>query len=161
MSDAPALFQDAEDFLSALERAHAQYIVVGAHALAAHGIPRATGDFDVLVRPSPDNAALVVRALLDFGAPLEAHGVTTADFVTEGTVYQLGLPPRRIDVLTQISGVSFDEAWDSRLEATVRGRSVPVLGRDALIKNKRAAGRAKDLLDVNLLESASLDRGPR
>lgn len=115
----------------------------------------------MLVRPSPDNAALVVRALLVFGAPLEAHGVTAADFATEGTVYQLGLPPRRIDVLTQISGVSFDEAWDSRLETTVRGRAVPVLGRDALIKNKRAAGREKDLLDVRLLESAPRDRSPR
>lgn len=153
MSDQPALFQDAEDFLAALEGAQAEYLVVGAHALAAHGIPRATGDFDVLVRPSAENAARVVRALLDFGAPVAAHGVSARDFEVEGTVYQLGLPPRRIDVLTQISGVSFDEAWHQRLVANVRGRAVPVLGRDTLIKNKRAAGREKDLLDVKLLES--------
>ncbi|MBL8923754.1 MAG: hypothetical protein JNJ54_33170 [Myxococcaceae bacterium] len=129
-----------------------QFIVVGAHALAANGIVRSTGDLDVWVRPASENAARVVIALRDFGAPLAQHGVAEADFARPGTVYQLGLPPRRIDVLTQISGVEFDEAWADRRSIAVGGAPVAFLGRRALIKNKRAAGRARDLLDVELLE---------
>ncbi len=152
MTDAPRLFEDSRDLLQALDEAGAEYVVVGAHALAAHGIPRATGDFDVLVRPSPGNAERVVRALLAFGAPLQAHGVTAEDFARPGTVYQLGLPPRRIDLLTRISGVSFDQAWSSRWIVELEGRQVPVLGREALLENKRSTGRAKDWLDVRALE---------
>ena len=154
MSDAPHLFEDTRDLLVALDEHQVEFLVVGAHALAAHGIARATADFDVLVRPSADNAARVLRALVVFGAPVKAHGVTTDDFEREGTVYQMGLPPRRIDMLTQISGVSFDEAWRSRLEVQVDGLRFAVLGREALIKNKRASGRPKDILDVNALEGA-------
>lgn len=80
--------------------------------------------------------------------------MTAADFAAEGNVYQLGLPPRRIDILTSISGVSFDEAWRGRVDVTIDGEAVPVLGRDELIRNKRAAGRPKDLADVAALESA-------
>ncbi|MGM0576090.1 MAG: hypothetical protein ACQEXJ_10215 [Myxococcota bacterium] len=152
--DEPTLFQDSMDLLRSLDDEGAEYIIVGAHALAAHGIPRATGDFDVLVRPSRDNAHRVVRALRAFGAPLEAHGVSVDDFVRPGTVYQLGLPPRRIDLLTSISGVDFRDAWDSRLIVEVGGRPVPVLGRDALVENKRATGRDKDALDLKALGEA-------
>ena len=88
----------------------------------------------------------------DIGAPLAQHGVSEADFGVGGTVYQMGLPPRRVDVLTEISGVEFEPAWAGRFELTVHGHSVPFLGREALLTNKRAAGRDKDLLDVKLLE---------
>lgn len=138
--------------LHALNGAQVEFLIVGAHALAAHGIPRATGDIDLLVRPTADNAARVLQALADFGAPISAHGVEASDFAVPGNVYQIGLPPRRIDLLTEISGVSFDEAWSSRLQTNVGGIDVNVLGREALIKNKRAAGRDKDLVDVAALE---------
>jgi hypothetical protein len=157
MTEEPRLFEDASDLLRALTDAGADYVVVGAHALAAHGLPRATADFDVLVRPSAENARRVVSALMSFGAPLQAHGVGPEDFERPGTVYQLGLPPRRIDLLTSISGVDFDEAWGSRLEVAIGDLKVPVLGREALIKNKRATGRGKDLLDLEALVPAAPD----
>jgi hypothetical protein len=144
--------EDFADMLEALFAARVEFVVVGAHAMAAHGYPRATGDIDLLVRPSPENAAKVLRALRHFGAPIDAHGVTQADFEQPGNVYQIGLPPRRIDLLTAISGVTFDEAWASHIDTEIGGRSVAVIGRDALLRNKRATGRDKDLLDVSWLE---------
>lgn len=152
MSQPPTLYQDAVDLLDEFADAGVRFLVVGAHALAAHGLPRATADFDVWVEPSPANAARVVAALRAFGAPLEAHSVSAADFEQPGAVYQLGLPPRRIDILSRISGVGFDEAWAERAEADLHGRTVPVLGRASLLTNKRATGRAKDALDVAALE---------
>lgn len=150
MSD-PELNDDFLDMLRCLLGAQVEFIVVGAHALAAHGIARATGDIDILVRPSRENAPRVFQALAAFGAPIAALQVSQSDFTTPGTVYQLGLPPRRIDLLTEITGVDFEEAWLSRLSARIGGLDLPVLGRDALIKNKSATGRAKDLLDVRAL----------
>jgi hypothetical protein len=150
----PELNEDFVDMLVALGHAGVEFVVVGAHALAAHGIVRATGDIDVLVRPSPDNAERVCRALVEFGAPLAIHGVEPADFAKPGNVYQIGLPPRRIDVLTSISGVSFDEAWASRVAVRLGEIPVFVLGREAMILNKRAAARPKDLLDADALERA-------
>jgi hypothetical protein len=147
---------DFRDLLQCLCGEGAEFLVIGAYAVAFHGTPRATGDLDIFVRPTVDNAARVWRALAEFGAPLRERGVAESDFTEPGMVYQIGLPPRRIDVLTQISGVSFDEAWTSRAEGTVDGFAVAFIGRDALIKNKRASGRDKDLLDVRLLQS-SLD----
>lgn len=160
MTDEPQLLEDSRDVLRALEEAGADFIVVGAHALAAHGIPRATGDFDVLVRPTAENARRVVQALEAFGAPLDAHGVGVDDFAAPGTVYQMGLPPRRVDVLTSISGVPFNEAWEGRLIVMIDDQAVPVLGRDSLIKNKLASGRAKDLLDVRALQRKEGARPP-
>jgi hypothetical protein len=139
---------DFRDVLLALCRAGADFVVVGAHALALHGVPRATGDLDVFVRPTPDNAARVWQALVDFGAPLESAGVSSADFATPGVVYQIGLPPSRIDVLTEITGVSFDDAWAGREAADLEGVAVHFLGRDALVRNKQATGRPKDLADI-------------
>jgi hypothetical protein len=104
------LHDDFRDLLLELEGAGVRFLVVGAHALAVHGVPRATGDLDLFVARDSGNAARLVDALVRFGAPLEAHGVTARDFEREGTVYQLGLTPRRIDLLTSISGVEFDEA---------------------------------------------------
>lgn len=148
----PELNDDFRDLLACLRDGGVDYVIVGAHALAAHQLPRATGDLDVLVRPTADNADRVYRALAAFGAPLTTHGVTSTDFATVGNVYQIGLPPRRIDVLTSISGVSFEEAWDGSLELELHGERLRFLGRRELIRNKRAAGRPKDLADVAALE---------
>lgn len=155
----PELNEDFIDLLRSLLEAEVEFVIVGAHALAAHGLPRATGDLDVLVEPTPENAARVIAALESFGAPLAAHGVSCADFETEGNVYQVGLPPRRIDLLTSISGVTFDEARASRLAVEVGGMSLSVLGRAALLVNKRATGRPKDIVDAEALEQLSSGSG--
>jgi len=142
------LNEDFRDLLVLLADTGAEFVVVGAYALALHGAPRASGDIDLFVHPSPANAERVVAALIRFGAPLQSAGVTAADLAQPGAVYQIGLPPRRIDVLTEISGVSFEEAWASRIPTEVDGRTVPFIGRDALLKNKLASGRPKDLADI-------------
>lgn len=152
----PILSQDARDLLAELQEAEARFLVVGAHALAVHGVSRATLDFDVFVEPSSENAPRVLAALRAFGAPIAAHGVTLGDFERAGTVYQLGLPPNRIDLITAIDGVSFDSAWRGRVEAEVDGLQVPFLGRQELIRNKSSTGRAKDKADVEALEAAAL-----
>ena len=150
--DRPELNEDFLDLLRALVEAKVAFVIVGAHALAAHGYPRATGDLDVLVEPTPGNAARVIAALESFGAPLAAHGVSRGDFEVADNVYQIGLPPRRIDLLTSITGVSFEEARATQLIVEVAGVKLPVLGRAALVKNKRATGRPKDLVDADALE---------
>ena len=143
--------RDFDEMLAALSAAGAEFLVVGAHAVAVHGRPRATGDMDLWVRPTADNAARVWQALVAFGAPLTQ--LTPADLARPDVVFQIGVPPSRIDVLTGISGVSFDEAWPRRVTVTVEGRTVPVLGREDLIRNKKASGRPRDLADVAELEA--------
>ena len=150
----PELNEDFIDVLAAFAEHGVEFVVVGAHALAAHGIVRATGDIDLFVRSSPENARRVFEALVAFGAPIAAHSISVADFELPDNVYQLGLPPRRIDVLTSISGVTFDEAWASRVAVQIGGVDVHVLGREAMIRNKRSAARPKDLLDAESLERA-------
>jgi hypothetical protein len=147
----PALHDDFRDLLVALQEAGVRFLIVGAHALAVHGIPRATGDLDLLVAPDAENASRLMLALGDFGAPVESHGITARDFEKEGTVYQLGLPPRRIDLMTSISGVSFEEAEGTAIETEIEGLCVPVLGRRQLVVNKLASGRPKDLADAQML----------
>ena len=142
---------DFLDMLRALIEAEAQFVVVGAYAMAVHGVPRATGDIDIFVRPESHNAGRVLSALKVFGAPTEAHGVTAKDLSQPGTVYQLGLPPRRIDIITAISGVEFQQAWEDRTVVSVDELPVAFLSRANLLKNKLAAGRDKDLVDVKLL----------
>lgn len=144
--------EDFADLLDALLEAGARFVVVGAYALAVHGVPRATGDLDILVDATPENAARVWAALRRFGAPVESLGIRAEDFSTPGIVVQIGVPPRRIDLLTRCSGVHFDDAWASRAQHRVGALEVPFIGRDALIKNKRATGRTKDLADVEALE---------
>jgi hypothetical protein len=144
--------EDFEDLLTLLVQEKARFVVVGAHALAVHGVPRATGDLDIWTEPDLDNADRVYRGLTRFGAPLEAQGITREDFSRKGTVYQIGLPPRRIDILTEIDGVDFESAWTTRAMSTVGSLSVPFLGRAALLQNKKATGRPKDLADVYSLE---------
>jgi hypothetical protein len=116
------------------------FVIVGAYALAFHGAPRASGDIDLFVRPTPANAQRVFDVLARLRVPLEAAGVTAADFTQPGAVYQIGLPPRRIDVLTEISALTFDEAWASRITAEIDGRTVSFIGREALLKSKEASG---------------------
>lgn len=143
--------EDFRDLLAALHTAGVRFLVVGAHALAAHGVPRVTGDLDLWVEATNANAARVASALTRFGAPLEALGVRPGDFVVPEQVIQIGLPPYRVDLLTSISGVAFPEAWDDRLDGTLFGVPVSFLGRRAFVKNKRAVGRPKDLEDIRAL----------
>ena len=147
--------------VSALDAARARFLVIGAYAMAAHGVPRATGDLDVWVEPTAENAPRVFSALVRFGAPVRALGVTAQDFATPGVVCQIGLPPRRIDVTTVIDGVTFDEAWAGRLEGSLGPVRLSYIGREALMRNKEAAARAKDLADLEALKSASGRRGAR
>jgi hypothetical protein len=154
----PELNRDFRDMLTALQAEEAVFMVVGAHAMAVHGVPRATGDFDIWIRPDPENAQRVFRALEEFGAPLAATDLQVEDLSKPGTVYQIGLPPRRIDLLTEIDGVNFDEAWQSKTVSQVSALEVPFLGWDALLRNKKASGRLKDLADVRLLEKKSRKR---
>lgn len=145
--------QDFLDLLRLLLGAGARFLVVGAHAMAVHGVPRATGDLDIWVDPEPANAERAWRALLEFGAPVREMGVAREDLETPGVVVQIGQPPRRIDVLTGISGVGFAEAWPNRAEHAIGGLAVPFLGRDDLVRNKRATRRPKDLADLDVLEN--------
>lgn len=140
------------DIIEALLDADARFLVVGAHALAVHGVPRGTQDLDIWVDPTEENAQCVWFALDHFGAPAEALDITRADLVRPDTVIQFGLPPNRIDLLTGLSGVSdFALAWEDRAEHEVRGRNVPFLGRATLVATKKATGRTKDLADLEAL----------
>ena len=141
---------DFRDMLSALNEEGVEYLVVGAYALAAHGIPRATGDLDFWVRNSHDNVLRLLRALESFGAPTDE--LSPADLTQEDVVFQIGREPNRIDFLTSIDGVGFDEAWSDQLEVEIDGLAVRVLSRDQLIANKKAVGRPRDLADVQELE---------
>jgi hypothetical protein len=144
---------DFRDVLLELCDAGADFVVLGGHAVAFHGHPRATKDLDVLVRAQDDNAERVFRALAAFGAPLQAFDVQAKDFATYDGILQMGLPPRRIDILNRADGITFDEARADGAFFDIEGRKIPVIGRGALLKNKRAAGRPQDLADVAALEA--------
>jgi hypothetical protein len=150
----PEYFADFVDVVTELNAAHARYLIVGAYAMAIHGVPRATGDLDIWVEPTPENARCVFKALAQFGAPLRSLGITPADFATAGRVCQLGLPPRRIDVITAIDGVGFTEGWNGRIAGHLGLARVHYIGREALLRNKLAAGRTKDLADIELLRGS-------
>src|SRR5688500_22837 len=141
--------QDFLDLLRAFIDGNVRFLVVGAYALGVHGRPRATGDLDVWVDPTPANAANVVKALAAFGAPISQ--VTIDDFSRPGIVFQMGLPPVRIDVLTELSGLTFADAWPGRTQVEFGPLTVDVIGRNDFIKNKRATGRARDLSDIEAL----------
>lgn len=142
---------DFVEFLGALLAERARFLIVGAHALAVHGVPRATGDIDIWIDREPANVARVWRTLIAFGAPTEALGVRPADLEKPDMVVQLGLPPRRIDLLTGVTGLEFQDAWTTCVIHSVNGLQIPFLGRDALVRNKRATGRYKDLGDLEAL----------
>jgi hypothetical protein len=143
--------EDYRDFIAALLEVRARFLIVGAHALAAHGVPRATVDLDVWVEATPANVRLVWNALAAFGAPLEALDIKEADLLAPDTVAQFGMPPNRIDVLTGISGIDFSTAWADRMESDFAGLRAPFIGRKSFIQNKRASGRTKDLADIEAL----------
>ncbi|MGH7766707.1 MAG: hypothetical protein ACREQP_04575, partial [Candidatus Binatia bacterium] len=140
------LNQDYKDILSAFNDEKVNYMVVGAYAVAAHGVVRATGDIDLWISSSLDNARRAWRALANFGAPLS--GFKVADLAVHGTVFQIGVAPSRIDILTSIDGVEFSDAWNGRIEVEVEGIRVNVIGRSHLIANKKAVGRPQDLADI-------------
>lgn len=142
---------DFADLLSAFVACQVRFLVVGAHALSVHGVPRATGDLDLWVDRDAQNAARIVAALERFGAPITTLGIQADDFIRPDLVAQLGLPPWRVDLLTTLDGVDFRDAWQDRVEAPVAGISVPVVSRATLIVNKRATGRLKDRVDLEAL----------
>lgn len=142
---------DFRDILSALHAENVEFLVVGSYAVAVHGQARATEDLDIWVRPSEPNSQRLMLALLRFGAPTSS--LTAQDFQSADVVFQMGNPPWRIDILTSIGGVTFDEAWPEREEWSVEELPVPVLSRRHLILNKRTVGRTKDLADVEALET--------
>lgn len=145
--------RDFAEMLKALADEGVEYLVVGAYAVAGHGVPRATGDIDLWVRPSIENATRLWHALERFGAPRSR--LTPETFTLPDVVYQIGLPPNRIDFLTSIDGVNFEEAWSERYVRDVGGLTVSMLSRRHLIANKRATGRPQDLADVARLEAAN------
>lgn len=142
---------DFVDLLRAFVGADVRFLVVGAYALAIHGRPRATGDLDIWIEATPDNASAVMRALATFGAPL--NDVNEQDFSRPGVVYQIGVPPGRVDILTELTGLTFEEAWSGRIRRAFGSVEVDFIGRDAFLRNKRATGRPKDLGDLEGLES--------
>ena len=145
------LNEDYKDILRALSDEKVRFLLVGAYALAAHGYPRATVDIDIWVMPSPENADAVIRALNRFGAPV--HNLTREDLQQDGTIFQIGVAPRRIDIITTASGLQFEPAYRTSIPVNIEGIEVRIPSIDNLILNKRATGRTKDLADVEALES--------
>jgi hypothetical protein len=143
--------KDFREILVAFNDAGVDYLVVGAYAMAAHGLPRATGDIDLWVRCTADNADRVAGALAAFGAPPAVR--EARDFATPNIVVQIGVQPNRVDIMTAVSGVEFEEAVQARVVHVEDGVRAPYIGRADLIRNKRASGRKKDLLDAEWLES--------
>jgi hypothetical protein len=143
------LTKDSREFIGCLHSNKVKFLIVGALAVSWHGFPRYSGDIDFFVRPGRENATRLMLALEQFG--FGGLGITLDDLSAEDRVIQLGVEPNRIDLMTSISGISFEEAWESRVPATIDGVVVNFIGREALIRNKRASGRAKDLIDVHEL----------
>ncbi|HEY6807042.1 MAG TPA: DUF6036 family nucleotidyltransferase [Pyrinomonadaceae bacterium] len=143
--------QDFRELLLAFNDINVEYLVIGAHALAAYGHVRATKDLDLWVKPDPENADRVIAALTNFGAPL--LDLSREDLTTIGTVFQIGMAPLRIDLVTSIDGVEFVDAWFDRSQIDFGGVPVFVISKQHLITNKRATGRLQDLADVEQLEA--------
>ncbi len=144
--------KDFKDLLRALNARGAEYLIIGGHAYSVYTDPRTTKDLDLFIRSDPQNARAVFAALAEFGAPLQ--GMSPADFA-DGTTFQIGQPPDRIDVLQRIDGVTFEEAWANRLDGMIDGEvPAPIISRADLIRNKLASGRDQDLLDVKKLRRA-------
>jgi predicted nucleotidyltransferase len=144
------LSRDSREFIELLNSRGVDYLIVGAHSLAFHGRPRYTGDLDILIRPTIDNAARLIAVLKRFG--FGNAGFKESDLIEPAQVLQLGRPPNRIDLLTGLSGITVDEAFADRLAADIDGLHVFVLSRENLIRNKRAVARPRDLADIAELE---------
>lgn len=145
------LNQDYKDILQSLSDLDAQFIIVGAYALAVHGFPRATGDIDIFVKASSENSKKVFQALKSFGAP--THEIDETSFNEAGIIFQIGVIPQRIDIITTIDGVEFDEAWTNRKIIELEGIKISVLSKKDMLKNKKATDRDKDRTDIKILES--------
>jgi hypothetical protein len=137
---------DFVDLLRAFAGADVRFMIVGAYALAVHGRPRATGDLDIWIDATPENAPRVMQALTTFGAPLGE--ITEADFARPGVVYQMGVPPGRIDILTELTGLTFERAWADRIHRPFGEIEADFIDRASFLRNKRATGRLKDLSDI-------------
>lgn len=149
------LNEDYREMLQILSEESVEFIIVGAYALAAHGYPRATGDIDIWVNPESENAQKVYASLKRFGSPL--YSVTPGDFTVKGTIFQIGVVPRRIDIITAITGVEFADARRDALRVDIDGLSLPVLSIEKIIINKEATGRDKDALDAKQLRKRMKD----
>lgn len=144
------LDRDFSEFIASCAAHSVRFLIVGGYAVAAHGHPRFTKDLDVWVWLDEQNASRLVSALEDFG--FGSLGLAPADFLEEDTVVQLGYPPKRIDILTQVDGVEFDSCWERRVEVEVSGQRVPFISADDLVANKKASGRPQDIADAAVLE---------
>lgn len=144
------LAPDFDEFIGCLTARGVEFVVVGAYALAFHGAPRFTGDLDILIRPTIENATRLISALADFGFPITTlRPEAVAD---RRRMLEMGVPPVQIHVMSTISGVEWDEAWTDRIEGPLGTHTVPFLGRGTFLRNKRAAGRPKDLADIDALD---------
>jgi hypothetical protein len=144
-------YSDFEEMLLAFNAAGVKYLVVGAYAVAVYARPRATGDIDLWVDATAENAVRVFRALAAFGAPLDR--VDEQTFTEPEIIFQIGVPPIRVDVMTSIDGVAFEDAWPNRVPSVISNVPVAIIGREELVRNKSATGRAKDLADLDLLQN--------
>ena len=144
------LAPDFDEFIASLTAHGVEFVVVGAYALAFHGAPRFTGDLDILVRPSLENAVRVLDALEAFGFPVP--DLSPEVIADHRRMLQMGVPPVQIHLMSAISGVDWDEVWSDRVEGTFGRNRVSFLGRETFLRNKRAAGRLKDLADIDALE---------
>jgi predicted nucleotidyltransferase len=152
------LNEDYRDMLQSLADEKVKFLLVGAYAMAAHGYPRATMDIDIWVMQSPDNADAVLRALRRSGTPLQ--NLTTQDFQRDDTVFQIGVAPRRIDIITTANDLQFNEAYANSLAVDIDGIEVHIPSLTDLIRNKRASGKTKDIADAEALEELRSEQPP-
>jgi hypothetical protein len=144
------LHSDLKKLLALFSSNRVEYLIVGGHAVAFHGHPRFTEDLDCYVRPSVENGSRIVQALREFG--FGSLNLDASDFVAHDRMIQLGRAPNRIDLLSYLYAVTFDEAWSRKVEGVLDGVSVWFMDRESLLRNKRATGRPQDLADVDFLE---------
>jgi hypothetical protein len=143
------LSRDLRQFVECLNSHNVEYLIVGALAVSWHGFPRYSADIDFFIRPSPENAARILSALRAFG--FGGLPITAEDLITPEQVIQLGHEPNRIDLMTSISGLTFEEAWSTRTAGLLDGLPLQFIGHEALLRNKAASGRPKDLFDIEAL----------
>ena len=145
------LNEDYKEMLRVLLDNEVKFLIVGAYALGVYGYPRATGDVDIWVEPTPGNSQKVYKSLKQFGAPLS--DISQSTFAEAGLIFQIGIAPRRIDIITSIDGVTFKHAFDTKEEIEIEHLKIPFLSKTNLIKNKKATGREKDKLDIKYLKT--------
>jgi hypothetical protein len=143
------LAPDFDEFIGSLIAQEVEFLIVGAYALAFHGAPRYTGDIDILIRPTVENAQRALAAIAAFGFPIS--NLTPGDLVDSRRMLEMGVEPVQIHIMSSISGVTWEEAWEGRVIGSFGHREAPLIGRDAFLRNKRAAGRPKDLADIDAL----------